>query len=114
MKIVLKKLSLMNFKGIRKYEVEFSDGINEVIGKNGTGKTSLFDAFLWVLFGKDSFGRKDFGVKTLDVDGNEIHNIEHNVTAVIEVDGKTKTLSRTLREKWQTEKGKTEEVYKGN
>ncbi|MBQ6555570.1 MAG: hypothetical protein IJL89_10085, partial [Firmicutes bacterium] len=40
--------------------------------------------------------------------------IEHTVTAVIEVDGKTKTLSRTLREKWQTEKGKTEEVYKGN
>ena len=35
MKIVLKKLSLMNFKGIRKYEVEFSDGINEVVGKNG-------------------------------------------------------------------------------
>ena len=114
MKIVLKKLSLMNFKGIRNYEVEFSDGINEVVGRNGTGKTSLFDAFLWLLFGKDSAGKKDFGVKTLDENGNEIHRIEHNVTAVIEVDGKTKTLSRTLREKWQTEKGKTEEVYKGN
>ncbi len=115
MKIVLRKLSLINFKGIRKYEVEFSDGINEVVGQNGTGKTSLFDAFLWVLFGKDSLGRKDFGVKTLDADGNEIHNIEHNVCAVIAVDdSKTKTLSRTLREKWVTEKGSTEAIYKGN
>ena len=86
MKIVLKKLSLTNFKGIRKYDVEFSDGINEVVGQNGTGKTSLFDAFLWVLFGKDSLGRKDFGVKTLDAGGNEIHNIEHTVCAVIAVD----------------------------
>jgi DNA repair exonuclease SbcCD ATPase subunit len=115
MKIVLRKLSLINFKGIRKYEVEFSDGINEVVGKNGTGKTSLFDAFLWVLFGKDSFGRKDFGVKTLDADGNEIHNIEHTVCAVIAFDdGKTRALSRTLREKWATEKGSKEAIYKGN
>lgn len=114
MKILLKRLSLKNFKGIRKYEIYFSDGINEVIGENGTGKTSLFDAFLWLLFGKDSQGKKDFGIKTLDEDGNEIHRIEHNVTAVVEIDGREKTLSRTLREKWQTEKGKTEEVYKGN
>ena len=114
MKIVLKRLSLRNFKGIRKYDIDFSDGINEVIGENGTGKTSLFDAFLWVLFGKDSQGKKDFGIKTLDDNGNEIHRIEHNVTAVIEIDGKERRLSRTLREKWQTEKGRTEEVYKGN
>ena len=114
MKILLKRLSLKNFKGIRKYEIYFSDGINEVIGENGTGKTSLFDAFLWLLFGKDSQGKKDFGIKTLDEDGNEIHRIEHNVTAVVEIEGREKTLSRTLREKWQTEKGKTEEVYKGN
>ena len=114
MKILLKKMRLTNFKGIRSFEINFDEGINEVRGANGTGKTSLFDAFLWLLFGKDSQGKKDFGIKTYDENGDEIHHIEHNVTAVINVDGVDKVLSRTLREKWQTEKGKTEEVYKGN
>lgn len=112
--IVLKHLSLTNFKGIRDLKIDFTDGINEIKGANATGKTSLFDAFVWLLFGKDSQGRKDFGVKTLDADGKEIHRIEHNVTAIISVNGVDKVFSRTLREKWQTEKGKTEEVYKGN
>lgn len=114
MKILLKKMRLTNFKGIRNFEINFDEEINEVRGANGTGKTSLFDAFLWLLFGKDSRGKKDFGIKTYDENGEEIHRIEHNVTAVISVDGVDKVLSRTLREKWQTERGKTEEVYKGN
>lgn len=114
MKILLKRMQLTNFKGIRSFQIDFDEGINEVRGANGTGKTSLFDAFLWLLFGKDSQGKKDFGIKTYDENGEEIHHIEHNVTAVINVDGVDKVLSRTLREKWQTERGKTEEVYKGN
>lgn len=114
MKILLKRMQLTNFKGIRSFEIDFDEGISEVRGANGTGKTSLFDAFLWLIFGKDSQGKKDFGIKTYDENGEEIHHIEHNVTAVINVDGVDKVLSRTLREKWQTERGKTEEVYKGN
>lgn len=58
--IVLKHLSLTNFKGIRDLKIDFTDGINEIKGANATGKTSLFDAFLWVLFGKDSLGKKRF------------------------------------------------------
>jgi DNA repair exonuclease SbcCD ATPase subunit len=114
MKIILKRLTLTNFKGIKSRTIEFDDGITEIRGANASGKTTLFDAFLWLLFGKDSQGKKDFGIKTYDANGDEIHRIEHSVTATMTVDGVAKTLSRTLREKWQTERGKAEEIYKGN
>lgn len=114
MDIKLKTLKLTNFKGIKDLEIEFKDGMNCICGDNATGKTTVFDSFLWLLFGKDSSDRKDFGVKTLDSNGNEIHRIEHNVTAVIEIDGKDRTFSRTLREKWSRKKGNTEEEYTGN
>ncbi len=114
MKVVLKKLKITNFKGIRNLEIDFKSDANYICGGNGTGKTSVFDAFLWLLFGKDSQGRKDFEIKTLDVNGREIQRIEHNVTAVIEVDGKDKTFSRTLKEKWIKKRGSTEEVFSGN
>lgn len=56
-------------------------------------------------FGKDSLGKKDFDVKTLDKNGNEIPRVEHSVTAVISVDGNIKTFTRTLREKWSKKEG---------
>ena len=57
-KILLKSLSLVNFKGVRDFSITFNDGITTVCGDNGTGKTTLYDAYLWLLFGKDSTGRK--------------------------------------------------------
>ena len=66
--IKLKSLSLVNFKGIRSLNIGFSDAETLVAGENGTGKTTVFDSFLWLLFGKDSTGRSDsnFNIKTLD------------------------------------------------
>ena len=64
--IKLKSLSLVNFKGVRSQEINFSDQVTVVCGENGTGKTTVFDAFLWLLFGKDSTGRSDsnFNIKS--------------------------------------------------
>jgi DNA repair exonuclease SbcCD ATPase subunit len=112
MKIILKSLTLLNFKGIKSLTVDFNDVLTEIRGANATGKTSIFDAFTWLLFGKDSQGKKDFDIETLDSDGSVIHRIDHSVTAVMLVDGIEKKLTRTYREKWQTEKGKTEEKLK--
>jgi exonuclease SbcC len=65
MEIFLQSLSLLNFKGIRDLAITF-DHITNIKGENATGKTSIFDAFTWLLFGKDSTDRKDFEIKTLD------------------------------------------------
>lgn len=115
-KIILKSLALVNFKGVRDFSIAFNDGITTVCGDNGTGKTTLYDAYLWLLFGKDSTGRSDgangFNVKTTGEDGKPIYRLEHSVTAVLEVDEKEIKLQRSLVEKWQKVNGTTEEVMK--
>lgn len=115
-KIILKSLALVNFKGVRDFSIAFNDGITTVCGDNGTGKTTLYDAYLWLLFGKDSTGRNDgangFNVKTTGEDGKPIYRLEHSVTAVLEVDGKEIKLQRSLVEKWQKVNGTTDEVMK--
>lgn len=111
-KIILKKLSLSYFKGIRKKEIEFSQETS-LCGANESGKTSIFDAFCYLLFGKDSSDRTAFGIKTL-VDGQALEKVDHEVSGVLEVDGKEITLKKTYREKWVKERGSKEPVMKGH
>lgn len=112
--IKLKSLSLVNFKGVRELSVNFAESVTVISGENGTGKTSLYDAYLWLLFGKDSLGRSDgnggFNVKTLDTDGKPIYRLEHSVTGVFDVDGREIKLQRCLVEKWRKVNGSTDEV----
>lgn len=111
--ITLKKLSLLNFKGIRQLKVDFSNTTN-IYGNNGTGKTTLFDAFLWLLFGKDSCDRKDFEIKTLDSNNQAFHKMSHEVEATINVDGDEVTIRRTYKENWPTKKGTATETFSGH
>ena len=100
-KIDLLELRLTNFKGIRHLCIEFkAEEENLVVGKNGSGKTTLFDAFTWLLFGKDSRDRKDFAIKTYDKDGNTIPNLPHEVSATISVNGETIELRKSYKEIW--------------
>lgn len=100
--IYLKKLVLRNFKGAKELTVNFTKKETTICGDNGTGKTTMFDAFLWLLFGKDSTYRADtnFNIKTLDKNGKPILNQEHVVTGVLEINGTEITLQRSLLEKW--------------
>lgn len=114
--IKLKSLSLVNFKGVRSFDVSFDSDVVTITGGNATGKTTLYDAYLWLLFGKDSAGRGDgnggFNVKTLDKNGKPIYRLEHSVTGVFDVDGREIKLQRCLVEKWNKVNGTTDEVMK--
>lgn len=116
MSITLKSLHLVNFKGVRDLTMSFQPGDNLVCGVNGTGKTTLFDAFTWLLFGKDSTDRSDsnFNIKTLDKGGNPILRLEHSVTGVLDVDGKDLKLERKYQEVWEKPTGTTEENLKNH
>ena len=99
MDIKLLRLRIENFKGIKTFEPDF-DGNNAVIvGENGVGKTSVFDAFLYLLFGKDSTGRKEFSVRPLDANNNPIKGLVLCVEADLEIDGKKHTLKKEHHEK---------------
>ena len=60
--IKLKKLILENFKGIKELKIDFSN-VTNIFGDNGVGKTTIFDAFTWLMFGKDSTDKKDFSIQ---------------------------------------------------
>lgn len=109
MVIKIKKLTTLNFKGIKGERViEFSPSITQILGANKTGKTTVADAFRWCLFGVNSEGRNVFGVRTKDANGNVIPDLPHEVTVVLEVDGREVELKRCLLEKW-TKKRNSEE-----
>lgn len=108
------KLVLINFKGQKHLEVNFNPDVTYITGDNATGKTTIMDAFLWVLFGKDSQNRADFNIKTLDAEGKAIHKLEHEVTAVIDVDGIQTTFRRCYKENWVKKRGAVEPVLDGH
>lgn len=114
MQILLKKMSLVNFKGIRSAEFDFNPTVNTVLGDNATGKTTIMNAFLWCLFGKDIEDRKDFEIKTYDKEGKIIERLEHSVELVLDVDSKEITLKRVLSEKWQKKRGADDLEFTGN
>lgn len=111
-KVKLKSLTLINFKGVREFHVDFTNAVTLISGDNGTGKTTLYDAYLWLLQGKDSAGRSDFNIKTLDENGKVIYRLEHSVTGVFDVDGREVKLQRKLFERWSKENGTNEEKMK--
>ncbi len=97
MEIELDWIKILNFKGIKNFEVEF--GGNAVIAaENGVGKTSVFDAFLWLLFGKDSTGRKDFEVIPLDKDNQPIKGLVTTVEACLRIDSVAHVFKKELHE----------------
>jgi DNA repair exonuclease SbcCD ATPase subunit len=113
--ITLKSLTLVNFKGIRSLSASLGQAA-EIRGGNATGKSTIADAFTWALFGKDAAGNSDtkFGIKTCDAAGNVIPKIDHEVTALLDVDGQSVELRRVLSEDWVTPRGSAESALKGN
>ena len=114
MKLMLKVLDLKNFKGIKQFKLLLDKTEVKVYGANAAGKTTLVDAFMWLLFDKDSQDRKDFDIKTLDRDNNPIHFLDHEVTGDFEIDGRAFTLSKRLKEKWVKKRGQAEQEFSGH
>lgn len=111
MKLFLKSISLKNFKGAKERSLMFNDTETKLYGANGTGKTTVADAFFFILTGTDSTGQqaKEW-VQTLDENNEKVHKTDHEATAVIEVNGDTITLGRKVAEKWTKPRGQKEEV----
>lgn len=111
--IIINSITLINFKGVKNKTIDFKDTTN-IFGANATGKTTIFDAFIWGLFGKDSSDRKDFEIKTLDQHGKTTQEIEVEVKIVLTVNGEPVTIQRILKENWVKKRGFEHREFSGN
>ncbi len=113
MRMILKSLHMENFKGIKSLDVNFSNKTS-IKGQNAVGKTTIFDAFTWLFFNKNSAGEEKFNARPLDEHNNKIHNVEIKVVAVVSVDGKDVELSKTQKENWVKKRGTNTMSLQGN
>lgn len=113
-KIRIKRIKLLNFKGIRNMTIDFHEHETNISGANGTGKTTVADAYSWLLFGKDSKDRKEFNIKTLDSYNKPIPRIPHEVSAELLVDGEVVSLRKCYTEQWTKKRGSAEETFTGH
>jgi len=124
----INKLVIKNFKGIKELVITADAWVQagvavpmkgkyniNIFGDNATGKTTIADSFNWLLNGKDSLNRSDFGIKPIDPETQEvIHGIETEVEAVLDLGGSTLALKKVFYERWTKKRGTSEQAFAGN
>lgn len=110
----LLSLHLRNFKGIQDFILDARGKSLDIYGDNATGKTTLFDAYLWLLFGKDSQGQTAFEIKTLTPDGECLHGLEHEVEGVFFINGQEISLRKVYHEVWTKRRGEAQATFTGH
>ncbi len=109
--IKLKAINIQNFMGCKEFRAEFEDR-TIIHGDNRLGKSTIYDAFLWLLFGKNHEGKKDFYIKnTVDT---SLNRQDHVVTGVFDIDGEEMVLTRVYKEKHQKKRGSDSTEFSGH
>jgi DNA repair exonuclease SbcCD ATPase subunit len=108
-------LKLNNFQGIKEFVFEPNGEDATILGANATGKTTLFNSFTWLLFGKDSLGQSNFEIKNLDEQGKPAHGLSYEVEATLDY-GETGEINfrKVYAEKWTKKRGSAEKEFTGH
>lgn len=111
----LQTLTLTNFQGTKGFVLPVHGKNASVYGENATGKTTIANAFSWLLTGKSSTGSKGFTPKTNDSKGGELHNLDHCAEAELTLDDGSKvTLKKVFHEVYKKKRGHAETEFSGN
>lgn len=111
MKVTLKEIKISRFKAIKDMDIVL-DGKNAVIsGANGSGKTSIYEAYYWCLFGKTL--APNGIVQTLDENNEKVHKVDTVVELILNInDDYDVKIRRALVEKWKAA-NTPDEVFMG-
>lgn len=107
-KVTLKTLTLENWRAQNR-TIDFSDR-TVIRGANGAGKSTITDAFLWLLTGVDSEDRSNYDLYDNTKEFTPENAIPAIVEGVFDVDGVEFTYKRSAKQKWIRPRGKSEYV----
>lgn len=111
--IKLKALELKNFKGIKEQYIQFGQK-TKISAENAVGKSTIMDAFMWLLFNKDSLDRSNFDITPSNKDGSFQHGLESSVIGILDINGTTIKLGKIFIEKWTKKRGQAEKIFSGH
>lgn len=109
--ITLKKLTLQDWRAQNKV-VEFTDN-TEIRGYNKSGKSSVYNAFLWLLTGADDMDRNNYNLFDNTIEQTHDTSKVASVEGTFEIDGVEYTFKRTAEIGWTRKRGKDEYERKG-
>ena len=103
-------LTLENFRCIKNMTVDFNGQDADVLGANGTGKTTIANAICWLLIDRPATEEADFTPKT-----EGAHGLNHKASMTVELpNGQKLTLAKDFYEKWTRKRGSAAEEFTGN
>lgn len=106
--IILKKLTLDNWRA-QSVVLEFKDGVNEIRAKNGIGKSTLFNAWVWLICGTDTQDRANYDLYDTKQELSK-DTPAATVEAILDVDGTEVVLKRSAKSQWTRPRGREEWV----
>lgn len=110
----LLKLILNNFQGAKQEEFDFDGKSANIFGDNETGKTTVANAYFWLLFDKAITGIKNFTPKTR-IGEEDAHYLEHSVEGTFKAeDGRIITLKKSFHEIYKVKRGTGVEAFEGH
>lgn len=114
MKITIKSLLLENYKKfVAPVKFDFFDR-TMISGKNKEGKSTLENAYMEILTGKEVNGTQPDGIRPHDENGVDSNRSNVIRESVLDIDGKETTIRKITKQKWRKPHGQTEEVLDGN
>lgn len=113
MKIRIKSLDLENYKKFEKTSFHFFDR-TKISGKNKEGKSTIMNAYMEIVTGKEVDGTQPDAIRPHGTDGEDLNRADVVREAVLELDGKETTIRKITKQKWRKPHGQTEEVLDGN
>lgn len=111
--IRIQEIILENFRGIQRFRLSPQGRNVNIYGRNGAGKTTIADAWCWLLFGENSHGAPDSGVGKFDVQTRGTTGLDYSVSATITCSGESHTLKRVFREQFTRKRGSAEATKTG-
>lgn len=113
MKTRIKSLDLENYKKLEKTSFHFFDR-TKISGKNKEGKSTIMNAYMEILTGKEVDGTQPDGIRPHDETGKDLNRADVVREVVLDIDGKETTIRKITKQKWRKPHGQTEEVLDGN